>query len=68
MTQQQWNLTDAGNAERFLARHGEKYCHTNVRGWFLWDGKCWVSGAEKQVIKDALDTVRHIHDEIPPGA
>lgn len=54
--------TDLGNAERFVARHGE-----NVRWlpewkrWLLWDGKRWAIDETLAVKRLAKDTVRAMY-------
>jgi putative DNA primase/helicase len=52
--------------ERLIARHGMNYLHSNAGGWYGWNGKRWVPKAQKQILQDALETVRHITDEIRP--
>jgi len=60
-----FNLTDAGNAERFAAMHGDKlrYCVENNR-WYFWDGCRWNGelGGEKAG-QLAIVTARAIADD-----
>lgn len=57
-------LTDLGNAERFVARHG-----TNVRWlpawskWLIWDGRRWQLDETLEVMRLAHDTARSIYAE-----
>ncbi len=38
-----YNLTDAGNAESFLERHGDRFVFVPERKkWFMWDGVRWM--------------------------
>ncbi len=57
--------TDIANARRFAFRHGDKVRFTPERGWFVWDGRRWVSderGLEVQEL--AKETALAIFDEI----
>lgn len=58
------NLTDVGNAERLVMRHGEglRFCEP-LGGWHVWDGIKWKEDKEHQVIALAKETVRHILEE-----
>lgn len=40
-------LTDAGNAERFAADHGEDLRHCAGLGWLQWDGARWTAFQDK---------------------
>lgn len=59
-----WNLTDIGNAERFVHWHGKnvKYCPT-LKDWFIWNGCAWIKDEinERDIL--AIDTVRRIYGE-----
>lgn len=57
-------LTDAGNAERLVARHGTRlrWC-APWKKWLFWDGKQWgvdQIGSAKQL---ALETIRALYGE-----
>lgn len=58
------NLTDLGNAERFVAQHKEeiKYCHPWGK-WIVWNGKRWVVDDTAKVWRFAVSTVRKIYAE-----
>lgn len=57
-------LTDLGNAERFVARHGDGFKWCAAIGWLRWDGKRWArEQAEHHVTLAARETVRAIQDE-----
>jgi putative DNA primase/helicase len=62
-------LTDAGNAERFRARHGHRFRFCKELGWFLWDGRRWELLSEEkdkapgEVQYAVLQTVRAIRNE-----
>lgn len=59
-------LTDLGNAERFVAEHGDRirYCHT-FRRWLTWNGRYWeidqTGGAP--IYQLACETVRSIRKQ-----
>jgi P4 family phage/plasmid primase-like protien len=59
-----FNLTDLGNAERFIARHGEnvRYCFP-WRKWLVWTGARWERDDVGQVHQLAKETVRSIYRE-----
>jgi putative DNA primase/helicase len=59
-----FNLTDLGNAERFIARHGEdvRYCYPWSR-WLVWTGARWERDEAGHVYRLAKDTVRGIYQE-----
>ena len=57
-----FNLTDLGNAERFVARHGGavRYCYP-WRKWLFWSGTRWERDDAGRVHKLAKETVRGIY-------
>jgi len=57
-------LTDAGNAERLIAQHGDsiRYCST-FNSWYLWNGKVWVRDDAGRMLLIATDVARSIHRE-----
>ena len=59
-----FNLTDLGNAERFVAQHSEKarYCYP-WRKWLVWTGARWERDDAGQVHRLAKETVRSIYRE-----
>jgi P4 family phage/plasmid primase-like protien len=63
------NLTDLGNAERFVARHGEgvRYCYP-WRKWLIWTGARWERDAAGRVHRLAKETVRGIYREASEAA
>lgn len=57
-------LSDLGNAERFLAQHGDAVRHCAPwRTWYVWDGTRWRKSERGDVEKLAHATVRRIYDE-----
>jgi len=58
------HLTDLGNAERLVVRHGQgvRYC-VAWRQWLVWDGKRWIKDTKKEIPRRAFETVRSIYDE-----
>jgi putative DNA primase/helicase len=59
-----FNLTDLGNAERLVARHGDdlRYCHSWGK-WLAWDGRRWAVDATGEVERQAVETVASIYTE-----
>ncbi len=59
-----FNLTDLGNAERFVAHHGEavRYCYP-WRKWLVWTGARWERDEAGRVYRLAKETVRNIYRE-----
>ncbi len=60
----EYALTDAGNAERLMALHGDsvRYC-ANFGAWFLWNGTCWERDAAGRMLIIATTVARSIHCE-----
>ena len=63
-----FRLTDLGNAERLIARHGDdlRYCHPWSK-WLVWDGKRWAVDASGEVERRASETVTAMYHEADPG-
>lgn len=59
------NLTDLGNARRFIAQHRDTVRSIGQgRGsWRIWDGPRWVSDDTGEVHRLAKGTVRSLHTE-----
>ncbi len=59
-----YHLTDLGNAERFIARHGKalRYCYP-WRKWLVWAGARWERDEAGRVHRLAKETVRGIYRE-----
>jgi len=59
-----FNLTDLGNAERFIAQHGEnvRYCYL-WRRWLVWTGAWWERDDAGRVHRLAKEAVRGIYRE-----
>jgi putative DNA primase/helicase len=55
-------LTDAGNAERLIARHGQdlRYCAVWQK-WLAWDEKRWRPDAEGEANLRAQETARNFY-------
>ena len=54
-------LTDSGNAERMIARHGEnlRYVHA-WKTWLIWDGMRWRPDGTGGPMRLALETIREL--------
>jgi P4 family phage/plasmid primase-like protien len=57
-------LSDLGNAERFVDRYGQRvrWC-PSMKSHLLWDGKRWAKDDCDEVVKLAQETARSIHHE-----
>ena len=55
ITKKDYDLTDTGNAQRFIDKFGEniRYNFDN-KYWMIWDGKTWVRDAV-QIVKNKVD-------------
>ena len=60
-----YRLTDTGNAERFVAQHGDdvRYDFT-ASGWFIYDGMRWRGDDVGHVIELAKQTARSIYADV----
>jgi putative DNA primase/helicase len=57
-----FNLTDLGNAERFVAQHGEELHYLATMGaWLVWDGRRWVKDETGEAERRAKGTVRSMY-------
>lgn len=57
-------LTDLGNAERFVARFGDRFRWVKEWGWLAWDGRRWNGPQAELALGTAIhETVRAIQDE-----
>lgn len=59
-----FNRTDLGNAERFVAQHGQdvRYCYPWAK-WLVWTGARWGRDDGGKVHRLAKETVRSIYRE-----
>lgn len=59
-----FNLTEMGNAERFVHRNGDniRYC-IEFEEWLIWNGKTWIEDKKKQIERIALKTFREMYYE-----
>ena len=55
-----FRLTDLGNAERFVAQHGQDLFWVREWGWLVWDGTRWQKEPEA-MLRLAVETVRTIY-------
>jgi len=59
-----FNLTDLGNAERLVLRHGRDLRYVHPWGkWLAWDGQRWAVDATGEVERRAVETVASIYTE-----
>ena len=62
-------MTDLGNAERFVHRHGRDFRFCAELGWFRWDGRRWLLLGEEpkqlppEVMQALFSTMRAIKNE-----
>ncbi len=61
-------LTDIGNAERLVLRHGNDLHFVPAwDSWLVWDEKRWLRDETKEVERRAKDTIRSIGEESKQG-
>jgi putative DNA primase/helicase len=60
----EFKLTDLGNAERLIHRHGRnlRYCWL-WRKWLVWNGQRWVKDDSGELYRLAKETVKNIYQE-----
>jgi putative DNA primase/helicase len=56
-------MTDLGNAERLVVRHGADLKFCKALGWLVWDGTRWCEDDTEEVYRRAKETVRQIYVE-----
>ena len=57
------NLTDMGNAQRLARLFCDQIRFSKHLGWYVYDGKKWVTDDESQVQRFAKETVKHLYAE-----
>lgn len=57
------NLTDLGNAQRLVARHGADLRYVQEWGWMVWDGRRWDLDRTGEVMRRAKETAVSIAGE-----
>jgi P4 family phage/plasmid primase-like protien len=59
-----YELTDVGNAYRFVGLHGQdvRWC-PHMKAFLAWDGRRWAVDERHLVVKLAQETARSIHHE-----
>lgn len=64
LTGGQFPFTDAGNGERFIARHGHDVRYVATwKSWLVWDGTRWLRDDTCEIERRAKETARAIHLE-----
>lgn len=58
-----WQLSDLGNAERFVHEHGDYFRYVPELGWLHWDGRRWDRDTTGAVMRASKITVRRIKRE-----
>ena len=56
-------LTDLGNAERLVARHGKDVRYATGIGWLVWDGRRFVHDDTGQLQRRSKLTARAIYND-----
>ena len=56
-----FRLSDVGNAQRLVARHGGdlRFVHA-WRRWFVWDGRRWALDETGEPVRRMVETIRHL--------
>lgn len=64
-----FKLDDTGNAERFVAQHGDDVRYDHSTGhWLIWTGTHWRQDDDGAIQRRAKTTVRAIYDEAAAAA
>lgn len=60
-----FDLTDVGNAKRFVARHGEdlRFCDRAEGRWLTWDGRRWADDRTDEARRRGVETALALYDE-----
>lgn len=53
-------LSEMGNAERIIAKHGDNLFHIEKAGWRIWDGKRWTEDYSSRIEVWASQTLREL--------
>ena len=61
---QAWNLTDTGNAERFVARFGHVFRYCPQHGWYFWDDTRWKPNSVGRATRAATIVARKVVNEL----
>jgi len=59
-------LSDHGNAQRLIERHGDDLRYCAGLGWLIWDGGRWKPDQTGQVMERAKETIRSCLRAAPP--
>lgn len=59
-----FTLSEAGNAERFAARHADGVLYTDATGWLVWDGCRYSQTSDEVVLNMILETNRELYDQV----
>lgn len=57
--------SDAGNADRLVAEHGDDLRYITGIGWCLWDGSRWKPDADAEVERRVSMTARRLYEAVP---
>ncbi len=60
-----YKVTDYGNAERLIDRHGENLRFVPGLGWLVWDGLRWRRDGDGEALRKMKDTIRAAWAELP---
>ena len=59
-----FNMTDAGNAKRFVSLHGHNVKYSTTKQcWLVWNGKYWIEDRTGEVERLAKDTALAIYKQ-----
>jgi len=59
-----FTLSEAGNAERFAARHADNVLYTDATGWLVWDGCRYSQTSDEVILNVILETNRELYDQV----
>jgi hypothetical protein len=58
------DLTDLGNAQRFVRRNRDRVRYCDTLGWLSWNGRCWsAEGGEQAARRAAHETIEALKRE-----
>ncbi len=59
-----FTLSEAGNAERFAARHADNVLYTDATGWLVWDGCRYSQTSDEVILNVIMETNRELYDAV----
>lgn len=57
-----FRLSELGNAERLIHKHGKNLKYCNELEWLIWNGKCWEQDNKREIESIAVKTFRELYE------